>query len=109
LSTIPVSSTLLPVISPGDLRGKLVLDAGVGAGRFTDVMTRWGAHVIGVDLSFPIEAAHQNFCSPQFRGIHTPAEIETWFREAGLIDIHSPGSWNTAMRGIRPRGTDRCR
>src|SRR6267142_6939799 len=34
-----------------DLNGKLVLDAGIGAGRFTDVMARWGANVIGIDLS----------------------------------------------------------
>src|SRR5690349_12990091 len=46
---------------PEDLRGKLVLDAGIGAGRFTDVMARWGANVIGIDLSFAVEAAHHNF------------------------------------------------
>jgi SAM-dependent methyltransferase len=217
---------------PDDLRGKLVLDAGVGAGRFTDVMARWGARVIGIDLSFAVEAAQENFrdlenvlvaqadiahlpfrletfdvivsigvlhhtpdtrtyfdalvpyvkhggtiaiwvypaegdfvtrkqwipftsripdrmfydwcrwfvplaqrhpnslivrCisrifpfsrqglglendildtfdgySPRFHGIHAPAEVEGWFRKAGLIDIHNPGPWNTAMRGVRP-------
>jgi SAM-dependent methyltransferase len=46
---------------PGDLRGKLVLDAGVGAGRYTDVVSRWGADVIGVDLSYAVEAAYKNF------------------------------------------------
>jgi SAM-dependent methyltransferase len=43
-----------------DLRGKLVLDAGIGAGRFTEVMTRLGARVVGVDLSLAVEAAHAN-------------------------------------------------
>jgi SAM-dependent methyltransferase len=43
------------------LRGKLVLDAGVGAGRYTDVVSRWGAHVVAVDLSFAVEAAYRNF------------------------------------------------
>jgi len=217
---------------PDDLRGKLVLDAGVGAGRFTDVMARWGADVVGIDLSFAVEAAHHNFrdlenvlvaqadiahlpfkpetfdvvvsigvlhhtpdtpryfgalvpyvkhggtiaiwvypaegdfvtrkqwipftcripdrmfyewcrwfvplahrhpnnpllgCiyrifpfsrqglglendildtfdgySPRFHGIHAPAEVEQWFKDAGLTDIHNPGPWNTAMRGVRP-------
>ena len=46
---------------PEDLKGKLVLDAGIGAGRFTDVMARWGANVIGIDLSYAVEAAQENF------------------------------------------------
>ena len=218
--------------APQDLRGKLVLDAGIGAGRFTDTMARWGANVIGVDLSYAVEAAKENFghlnnvlvaqadiarlpfkpetfdaivsigvlhhtpdtkkyfqaliphlrrggsiaiwvypaegdfltrkqwirftsripdrmfyewcrwfvpyaqarisnlliqsiyrvfpfsCqglglendildtfdgySPRFHGIHTPQEVETWFKEAGLVDIHIPGPWDTSMRGTRP-------
>jgi SAM-dependent methyltransferase len=47
--------------TPEDLRGKLVLDAGVGAGRYTDVISRWGANIAGVDLSYAVEAAHNNF------------------------------------------------
>lgn len=219
-------------LTPEDLRGKLVLDAGIGAGRFTDTMARWGASVIGIDLSYAVEAAQANFAhldnvlvaqadiarlpfkpetfdtivsigvlhhtpdpkkyfgalvpclkhggtiaiwvypaegdfitrkqwipftsripdrmfyewcrwfvpfaqyrpnsllircvnrifpfsrqglglendildtfdgySPRFHGIHTPGEVESWFREAGLVAIHTPGPWNTSMRGIRP-------
>lgn len=217
---------------PQDLQNKLVLDAGIGSGRFTDVMARWGANVVGIDLSYAVEAAHENFqdldnvlvaqadignlpfkpetfdaivsigvlhhtpdtkkyfqklvpylrhggtiaiwvypaegdfvtrkqwipftsripdrmfyewcrwfvpfthkwqnslpiqfiyrlfpfsCqglglendildtfdgySPRFHGIHTPEEAESWFREAGLVDIRIPGPWKTSMRGIRP-------
>jgi SAM-dependent methyltransferase len=47
--------------APGDLAGKLVLDAGVGAGRYADVASRWGARVVGVDLSYAVEAARRNF------------------------------------------------
>jgi SAM-dependent methyltransferase/uncharacterized protein YbaR (Trm112 family) len=50
---------------PEDLRGKLVLDAGIGAGRFTDIMARCGANVIGIDLSYAVEAAQENFRSRQ--------------------------------------------
>lgn len=43
------------------VRGRLVLDAGVGAGRFSDVLSRWGANVVGVDLSYAVEASYANF------------------------------------------------
>jgi SAM-dependent methyltransferase len=43
------------------VRGKLVLDAGIGAGRFADVLARWGATVVGVDLSYAVEAANVTF------------------------------------------------
>jgi SAM-dependent methyltransferase len=44
----------------GDLAGRLVLDVGVGTGRFADVAHRAGAEVVGVDLSFAVESAFQN-------------------------------------------------
>ena len=47
--------------TPEALRGRLVLDAGVGAGRYADVASRWGADVVGVDLSYAVEAAQRNF------------------------------------------------
>jgi len=43
-----------------DLAGKLVLDAGVGAGRYSDIMTSFGANVFGVDLSFAVDSAWNN-------------------------------------------------
>ncbi len=43
----------------GDLAGKLVLDVGVGAGRYADVVSRWGAEVVGVDLSIAVNAADE--------------------------------------------------
>jgi uncharacterized protein YbaR (Trm112 family) len=47
-------------LGPGDVRGRLVLDAGVGAGRYTEVMARWGAEVVGVDLTRAVDAAAEN-------------------------------------------------
>jgi SAM-dependent methyltransferase len=49
-----------------DLRGKLVLDVGCGMGRFADVATRWGAQVIGVDLSVAAEVAARNLADRDF-------------------------------------------
>jgi SAM-dependent methyltransferase len=46
--------------TPEDLAGKLVLDVGCGMGRFAEVATRWGARVIGVDLSQAAEVAARN-------------------------------------------------
>jgi SAM-dependent methyltransferase len=46
--------------TPEFLRGKLVLDAGVGAGRYADIASRWGADVVGVDLSLAVEASQRN-------------------------------------------------
>ena len=46
--------------SPSDLVGKRLLDVGVGAGRFAEVVSRWGGEVVGVDLSFAVDAAYGN-------------------------------------------------
>jgi SAM-dependent methyltransferase len=47
-------------LEPKDLRGKLVLDVGCGMGRFADIASRWGARVVGVDLSAAAEVAARN-------------------------------------------------
>ncbi len=46
--------------TPEDLRGRVVLDVGCGAGRFLDVASRWGARAIGVDFSFAVNASQRN-------------------------------------------------
>ncbi len=43
-----------------DVKDKLLLDAGCGMGRFSDVVSRWGGEVVGVDLSTAVDAAYQN-------------------------------------------------
>lgn len=53
-------------LKPEDLRGKLVLDVGCGMGRFAEVATRWGARVIGVDLSAAAEVAAKNLSDRDF-------------------------------------------
>lgn len=44
-----------------NLKSKLVLDAGVGAGRYADVIKDWGCNIVGVDLSYAVNAAYNNF------------------------------------------------
>lgn len=53
-------------LRPEELQGKLVLDVGCGMGRFAEVATRWGARVIGVDLSAAAEVAAKNLQERDF-------------------------------------------
>lgn len=46
--------------SEEDYRGRLVLDAGVGAGRFAEIAAKHGGEVVGVDLTTAIDAAYAN-------------------------------------------------
>lgn len=46
--------------SADQLCGKLVLDAGCGAGRFAEIAVATGAHVVALDFSSAIDAAHEN-------------------------------------------------
>lgn len=46
--------------TPDEVKGKLILDAGCGMGRFAEVVSRWGGRVVAVDLSRAVEAAAQN-------------------------------------------------
>ena len=59
-----ISADRLRRIAGGDLRvfeGKRVLEAGCGAGRFTEIMLAHGASVLATDLSTAVEANHANF------------------------------------------------
>lgn len=53
-------------LRPEDLNGKLALDVGCGMGRFAEVATRWGAKVVGVDLSAAAEVAARNLHDRDF-------------------------------------------
>ena len=51
-----------------ELKGKLVLDVGVGAGRYADVVQTAGAKVVGIDLSFSVDVAFENLSA--FENVH---------------------------------------
>jgi SAM-dependent methyltransferase len=53
-------------LRPEQLQGKLVLDVGCGMGRFAEVATRWGAMVVGIDLSAAAEVAARNLADREF-------------------------------------------
>jgi SAM-dependent methyltransferase len=43
-----------------DYAGRLVLDAGVGAGRFAEIVAEKGGEVVGLDLTTAVDAAYAN-------------------------------------------------
>jgi SAM-dependent methyltransferase len=43
-----------------DYKGRVLLDAGVGAGRFAEIAAANGAEVVGIDLTDAVEAAYAN-------------------------------------------------
>src|SRR5438067_1642495 len=49
--------------TPSELAGKRVLDAGCGAGRFTEVALSTGADVVAVDYSSAVDACFANLGS----------------------------------------------
>jgi 2-polyprenyl-3-methyl-5-hydroxy-6-metoxy-1,4-benzoquinol methylase len=53
-------------LRPEELKGKLILDVGCGMGRFAEVATRWGARVVGIDLSAAAEVAAKNLAARDF-------------------------------------------
>lgn len=60
---LPISHDRLERMAGGTLAifaGRNVLEAGCGAGRFTEVMLNAGASVFAVDLSNAVEASYQN-------------------------------------------------
>jgi SAM-dependent methyltransferase len=60
-------------LTPVDMQGKLVLDVGCGMGRYADVATRWGARVVGIDLSVAAEVAARNLAGREFVALQADA------------------------------------
>jgi SAM-dependent methyltransferase len=99
--------------TPEDFAGELVLDVGCGMGRFAEVAARWGAHVIGVDLSLAAEVAACNLDQHeamilQADVFHLPfaAESFDFIYSIGVLH-HTPdceGAFKALPRLLKPGG-----
>lgn len=101
-------------LQPGDFAGKVVLDVGCGMGRFAEVATRWGARVVGVDLSAAAEVAAKNLADREFVGFQAdvfalPFAPETFdlIYSMGVLH-HTPDcekAFKTLPQYLKPGGT----
>jgi len=76
---------------PTALKGKLVLDVGCGAGRFSEVVLQDGAEVVAVDLSSAVDACRQNLSShPRIHQVQASI-YELPFRDATFDYVYCIG------------------
>src|SRR5262245_61673946 len=69
-----------------DYRGHLVLDVGVGTGRFTEAAARYGCEVVGVDFNGTVDCAHHNLA--RFQNVHLiQAELSALPFACGTFDL----------------------
>lgn len=101
-------------LSPAELKGKLVLDVGCGMGRFADIATRWGARVIGIDLSAASEVAARNLADREFVALQAdvfalPFAPETFDYIYSIGVLHHTPSCEQAVKALpqylKPGGT----
>lgn len=99
---------------PRELPGRRVLEAGSGAGRFTEVLCRTGATVYSFDYSSAVEAnllnngAHSNLRLFQADILRIPLR-EAWFDHVLCLGVlqHTPQpqlSFESLARHVRPGG-----
>lgn len=94
--------------TPEQLAGKLVLDVGCGMGRFADVASRWGAEVVGVDLSYAIESAQKNIGArdnvhlAQADVFHLPFREQTFDFIFSIGVLHHTPDCRRAVRSLIP-------
>jgi SAM-dependent methyltransferase len=99
---------------PSEYRGKLVLDAGCGNGRYAKLANDWGARVVCIDISSAVEIAQANVGSRADVAVVQGDLFKLPFK-ADLFDIvysigvlhHTPdarGAFHAIQRLVKPGG-----
>ena len=97
-----------------ELKNKLILDVGCGAGRFAEIALKAGANLIAIDYSFAVKSAYQNLCSyPNFSVIQAdiynlPFKLEQfdYVYSLGVLQ-HTPNvqkAFNCLPMMVKPGG-----
>ena len=94
-------------LTQDDLAGKLVLDVGCGMGRYAEVASRWGAQVVGIDLSMAVEAAarnlqHRNVTIFQADVFSLPFAPESFDYIYSMGVLHHTPSCENAFKSLPP-------
>ncbi len=100
--------------SRGDLAGKWVLDAGCGAGRFAEVAARYGARLVGLDMSSAVEATKETLSAYPDAEVVQASLLEPPFKP-GVFDFgysigvlqHTPdppGGLRHVVECVKPGG-----
>jgi SAM-dependent methyltransferase len=99
---------------PSDFRGRLVLDAGCGNGRYAKLANDWGARVVAVDISSAVEVAAANLAGRDGVDVVEADLFRLPFRD-GVFDAaysvgvlhHTPdaaGAFTSIAKAVRPGG-----
>jgi ubiquinone/menaquinone biosynthesis C-methylase UbiE/uncharacterized protein YbaR (Trm112 family) len=89
-----------------DYRGRLILDAGVGAGRFAELVAKMGGEIVGVDLTEAIDAAfetvgrHDNAHLIQADIFSMPFRDETFDMAYSIGVLHHTPDTRTAFKHV---------
>jgi ubiquinone/menaquinone biosynthesis C-methylase UbiE len=77
--------------NPAEFEGKWILDIGCGMGRFAEVASRWGANVVGIDLSLASDVAARNLSMRENVWICQTSVLNLPFSEQSFDYIYSIG------------------
>jgi len=69
-----------------ELKGKLVLDAGCGMGRFAEIVAKYGGTVVGADISYAVDAAARNL-APRTNAHVIQADLRQLPLRKGSFDL----------------------